>query len=266
MTPSLTPPPRKIVYPETDGLPIAENTKQYRWIVKVQGGIDSLFKNDPNVFVAGDLFWYPVEGDSQTRAAPDTMVVFGRSKGDRRSYRQWEEGGISPQVVFEVLSPSNRHAEMSRKFLFYERFGVEEYYIYDPDHHTLDGLMRKGELLVEIPEMNGWVSPRLGIRFEMDGEESVIYRPDGKPFRTFLEIAEDVEVADRRASWAEERADEERMARIQAQQRADSAQQRAEDARNQAEDALKQTEDARKQAEKFAEHLRKLGVDPVQLK
>jgi len=238
MTPSLTPPKRKIVYPETDGLPIAENTKQYRWIVKIQGGIDSLFKNDPNVFVAGDLFWYPVEGDNQTRAAPDTMVVFGRPKGDRRSYRQWEEGGIPPQVVFEVLSPSNRFAEMNRKFGFYERFGVEEYYIYDPDRHTLDGSIRKGETLVEIPEIYGWISPRLGIRFDMDAEELVIHRPDGKPFRTFLEITEDAEEADRRA-------EEERFARVQAQQRADSSEQLA---------------------ERFAEQLRKLGFDPDQLK
>jgi len=238
MTPSLTPPKRKIVYPETDGLPIAENTKQYRWIVKIQGGIDSLFKNDPNVFVAGDLFWYPVEGDNQTRAAPDTMVVFGRPKGDRRSYRQWEEGGIPPQVVFEVLSPSNRSPEMSRKFTFYEHHGVEEYYIYDPDRHTLDGSIRKGETLVEIPETNGWISPRLGIRFDMDAEELVIHRPDGKPFRTFLEITEDAEEADRRA-------EEERFARVQAQQRADSAEQLA---------------------ERFAEQLRKLGFDPDQLK
>ena len=36
------------------------------------------------------------------------MVVFGRPKGYRGSYRQWEEGGIAPQVVFEILSPGNR--------------------------------------------------------------------------------------------------------------------------------------------------------------
>jgi len=259
MTPSVTTPPHKIVYPESDGLPIADNTKQYRWIVKVQGGIDALFKDNPNVFVAGDLLWYPVEGDNLTRAAPDAMVAFGRPKGDRRSYRQWEEGGVAPQVVFEILSPGNRFAEMNRKFAFYERFGVEEYYIYDPDRHTLDGSIRKGEKLVEIPEMNGWTSPRLGIRFEMGGEELVIHRPDGKPFRTFVEIAEDAEEAERRTAAAEKRIEEaeqrsmeDRLARVQAQKRADHAEQRA--------------EDSKKQAEKFAEQLRKLGVDPDQLK
>ena len=45
------------------------------------------------------LLWYAVEGDNKIRQAPDAMVAFGRPKGYRGSYRQWEEGGIAPQVV-----------------------------------------------------------------------------------------------------------------------------------------------------------------------
>src|SRR5687768_4537540 len=124
----VTTPSKPIVYPESDGQPMAENTLQFRWIVTIQGGLDALFANDPNVFVAGDLLWYPVDGEPTIRQAPDAMVVFGRPKGERGSYRQWEEGGVAPQVVFEVLSPGNRAGEMTRKSLFYERYGVEEYY------------------------------------------------------------------------------------------------------------------------------------------
>ncbi len=83
---------RKIVYPDSDGQPMAENTLQYDWIVKITGGLRLLFANDPDVFVAGDLFWYPVEGRPDIRVAPDTLVVFGRPRGHRGSYRQWEEG------------------------------------------------------------------------------------------------------------------------------------------------------------------------------
>ena len=28
----------------------------------IQGGLDALFRDNPQVFVAGDLLWYPVEG------------------------------------------------------------------------------------------------------------------------------------------------------------------------------------------------------------
>ena len=127
----------QIIYPERDGQPMSDNTKQFRWIVTIQGGLDSLFAGDPSVFVAGDLLWYPVEGDNKTRIAPDAMVVFGRPKGDRGSYLQWREDNIPPQVVFEVLSPGNRLGEMLKKLKFYERYGVEEYYMYDPDHEDL---------------------------------------------------------------------------------------------------------------------------------
>ena len=73
------------------------------------------------------------------------MVAFGRPKGYRGSYKQWEEDGIAPQVVFEILSPGNRRDEMVRKFAFYERYGVEEYYIYDPDTGDLTaGSQRPG--------------------------------------------------------------------------------------------------------------------------
>src|SRR5512147_3173235 len=123
----------EIVYPESDGKPMADNTKQFRWIVTIQGGLDALFKDDPNVFVAGDLLWYPVEGKPSVRMAPDVLVVFGRPKGDRGSYQQWREDEIAPQVVFEVLSPGNSLVEMLEKLRFYERYGVEEFYIYDPD-------------------------------------------------------------------------------------------------------------------------------------
>src|SRR5207249_9185989 len=122
---------QEIVYPDSDGEPMADNTLQWEWVVTFKGGLDAVFQYDPNVFVAGDLLWYPVEGDPTIRTAPDAMVVFGRPKGDRGSYQQWREAGIAPQVVFEVLSPGNRPAEITRKLGFYERYGVEECYLYD---------------------------------------------------------------------------------------------------------------------------------------
>jgi len=111
----------QITYPQSDGQPMADNTKQFRWIVTIQGGLDALFRENPQVFVAGDLLWYPVEGHPEICMAPDVLVAFGRPKGDRGSYMQWEEGGIAPQVVFEIRSPGNTIAVMTRKFRFAER-------------------------------------------------------------------------------------------------------------------------------------------------
>ncbi len=105
-----------IIYPESDGQPMADNTKQFELIVLIKKNLDLIFANNPNVFVAGDLLWYPVEGKPNLRKAPDVMVAFGRPKGDRGSYLQWQEDNIPPQVVFEILSPDNTHREMIEKY------------------------------------------------------------------------------------------------------------------------------------------------------
>ncbi len=60
-----------IVYPESDGKPLAENTLKAQYIVYLFDGLRALFRDDPNVFIAADLFWYPVQGDPNIRTAPE---------------------------------------------------------------------------------------------------------------------------------------------------------------------------------------------------
>ncbi|NBD33338.1 MAG: hypothetical protein GVY17_10310 [Cyanobacteria bacterium] len=64
---------------------MADHTQPFRWIVLMKENLEQLFANDPQVFVAGNLLWYPVEGHPEIRVAPDVLVVFGRPKGDRGS-------------------------------------------------------------------------------------------------------------------------------------------------------------------------------------
>src|SRR5690349_10850905 len=115
-----------IFYPESDGLPMADNTKQARWIFVFFGGLLALYRARLDVFVAADHFWYPVKGEPNERIAPDVFVVFGRPKGDRSSYRQWEEGDVPVTIAFEVLSPGDTMSEMENKLDFYDRHGVRE--------------------------------------------------------------------------------------------------------------------------------------------
>lgn len=195
------------IYPESDGQSMADNTEQFRWIVTIKENLELLFASHPDVFVAGDLLWYPVEGSNTIRMAPDALVVIGRPKGKRGSYLQWREGNIAPQVVFEILSPGNTLKEMAKKLQFYDRYGVEEYYLYDPERGDFSGWCRSeaGSLDV-IEEPHDWISPRLGIRFNCADMELKIYRPDGQPFLTFLELDQRVKEAEQRAEIAEQRA------------------------------------------------------------
>lgn len=201
----------QIIYPDSDGKPMADNTKQFRWIVVIQQNLDWLFADDPNVFVAGDLLWYPIEGNNKICTAPDVMVIFGRPKGApagisfavRGLYKQWEENNLPPQVVFEILSPGNTQTEMEKKLLFYDRHNVEEYYLYNPDNDELRGWLRSEGYLDSIESIENWVSPRLGIRFSVSGEELQIYRPDGAKFLSYIEIAQKAQQAEQRAEQAE---------------------------------------------------------------
>lgn len=216
-------------FPDSDGKPMSDNTEQFRWIVLIKENLEILFADDPNVFVAGDLLWYPVRSRLAGSVAPDAMVVFGRPKGRRGSYKQWEENNIPPQVVFEILSPSNTAEEMEDKLEFYQLHGIEEYYLYDPDRIELKGWIRQGAILTRIPEMNGWTSPRLGIEFRLE-RELVIYRPDGRPFLSAIELD-----------------------------------QRAEQARQRAAALERSLEAERQRAQQLEDYLRSIGIDPDQI-
>jgi Uma2 family endonuclease len=214
MSATLPPVPRgPIHYPESDGEPMSDNTKQFQWIVVLFGNLAALFREAADVFVSGNQFWYPVAGEPETRQAPDVYVVFGRPKGHRPSYKQWEEGNVPMTVVFEILSPSNTGEEMVDKFAFYEEYGVEEYYIYNPDTNRLHVYVRRGEVLARVRQVRDIVSPRLGIRFDLSGSEMIVRRPDGQPFLTFEEL--------------QAARDKEQQQRLQAEQRAADAEQRA---------------------------------------
>lgn len=206
----------EIIYPDRDGNSISDNTKQFSWIVKIKENIELLCANDPNIFVAGDLLWYPVQGNNKLSQAPDVMIAIGRSKGYRGSYQQWKEENIAPQVVFEILSPGNRMGEMNRKFRFYEQYGVEEYYIYDPDREDFNAWIRVDDRLESIDFRGSFTSPLLEIRFELEENYGslVIYRPDGEPFMDFVDNARLRQDAIARADQAENRAT---MAETQAQ-------------------------------------------------
>lgn len=212
----------EITYPTSDGKPMAENTLQFEWIVLIKENCERLFADRPDVFVAGDLLWYPVEGRNTLCLAPDTMVSFGRPKGYRGSYQQWNEADIAPQVVFEILSPGNRLKEMAKKFEFYQTYGVEEYYLYDPDRNDLTGwLVGQDGYFRAIEEMNEWTSPRLGVRFCFNDGSLTLYGPDEKKFLSFTELSQRADQETQRADQETQRADREaqRVEQLMAQLR-----------------------------------------------
>ncbi|MDR3303141.1 MAG: Uma2 family endonuclease, partial [Treponema sp.] len=76
------------------------------------------------------LFPLPDQSDD-TVVAPDLIVVCNRAKLGRLSYN-----GV-PDLVVEILSPSTAWKDRGEKCALYERAGVKEYWIVDPQKKTV---------------------------------------------------------------------------------------------------------------------------------
>jgi len=140
------------------------------------------------VFVAGDLLWYPVEHDRRVRTAPGALVVFGRPKGHQGSDAQFIEGGVAPQVVFEVLSPKNSGPAMARKRAFYEQYGGG---VQRVRRTAWPGAWLAAPWRAAGAHRGdaGVGEPAAGVRFALEESELLLYGPDGRPFLTYAELA-----------------------------------------------------------------------------
>jgi hypothetical protein len=85
--------------------------------------------------------------------------------------------------------------------------------------------------------MNSWVSPRLGVRFQLTSDNLEIFAPSGERFLTFVELAQ-----------------------VREQER-----QRAEQERQRADEALAQLEQERQRYQALEALLRERGINPEQL-
>jgi len=62
---------------------------------------------------------------------PDIFVVCGEWKGTDNAYLG------APDMIVEILSTSNRKRDLVEKFLLYQKAGVREYWIADPEVKTV---------------------------------------------------------------------------------------------------------------------------------
>lgn len=211
-------------YPESDGKPMADSMGQAQWMNLLFDNLTHLYRDDANVLVATDLLWYPVRGRPDIVLAPDVMVIFGRPKYLRGSYRQFEEEGTPPQVVFEIVSESNTADEMTHKAAFYQRYGVREFYLYDHENGGFSVVLFTPEGAQTIAVESEWTSPLLGVRFVPKFRAPMeMYYPGDTPFRSFTDVHALMDFERQQRDVAREQRDAER-------ERADTEATRADDA------------------------------------
>jgi Uma2 family endonuclease len=252
-------------YPSTDGEPMAVSTLHFEWLVTIKENLEILTQ-EKNIFVAGDLLWYPVKGKVDICKAPDVMVAIGRPKGDRLSYLQWLEDDVAPQVVFEVYSKSNRRRKNKEDLLdFYEKYGVEEFYSYDPELNKFVVYIRQDNQLVPLEGLQKWVSPLLKIQFNWSGLAFEILHPDGERFARFEELERRNRYLKMQYAEVESLRQKERQWRVQMEKEAELAKKEAEVEKQNAKAAQQQAEAAAERNRILEEKLKSLGIDPDQL-
>jgi hypothetical protein len=81
-----------IHYPERNGKPMAETDVHIDVLIYLREALKDYFRDEPQVYVAGNMLLYYEEGNPAACVEPDIFVVQGVSKGERRTYKLWEEG------------------------------------------------------------------------------------------------------------------------------------------------------------------------------
>jgi Uma2 family endonuclease len=124
--------PETVIYPETDGQPMAESDLHRDLMLDLIAAARHHFRDVPEVYVSGNLLLYFEEGNPRVSVSPDFFVVRGIHKRRRRTFKLWEERK-GPEVVVELTSPSTHLEDLGRKRAVYESLGVKEYYLFDPE-------------------------------------------------------------------------------------------------------------------------------------
>ena len=200
-------------------------------------------------------------------AVPDIMVIDGWSEQDiyeQASYVIGEDGP-PPRAVFEIASPKTWRRDLEYKQKFYERGGVPNYFVFDPNRpQAWDEEWRKKGRLVgwqlneagdynELPMVNGQMwSKQLDSGLVVRNTDLQLYDAQSQLRLTSTE-------------YERQRAEGEHQRAEDTIRYAEYEHQRAEDERRRTEDERRRTEDERRRADKLEELLRRYVQNPEDL-
>lgn len=244
------------LYPETDGLPMAQNNVQAKTIMDLHHSLEQWYSHRANVAVEADLLINLKRGQRGSYVAPDVFVALGRPRRPRRSYLLWNEG--PPDFVMEIASPKTVDEDCGPKRGTYQRIGVQEYWQYDPDGGLLKPRLQ-GRTLVNgayqsLKPLNRQgvqlclCCPALALEFHFDGERLRLWDPRGK---TYLLTPAEAETARQKEARRRRAAESARDAAHERRRAAESAR----------DEALRQLDEERRQSAALKARLNRLSQE-----
>ena len=228
-------------YPDSDGRFLPENPLQAHAIIELRRSLGSHFAGGPPVVLEGDMFIYYEEGTLKS-IAPNVYVVLDHDLGNRPVYKLWEEGKPL-DFATDVISPSSDVNNNVENRALYERLGIGEYFVFQPDPERegprlVAYSLQRGRYVGLLPDGDGAIrSERLGVSLRSEGAKiRVRDLASGEDYPWAEEIDEEreadrkarrqaelrAEAAELRAEAAELRADTEAEARRKSDMRAET--------------------------------------------
>lgn len=165
----------EVFYPSEEIKKMGETDFHYRQIKLLFDMLELFFESRKDVYFASDIMFYYEEGNANRRFAPDLMICFGISNEKRRSYKLWEERSV-PAVIIEVASEATWEKDVTTKRRLFEKLGVVEYYVIDPEYKYLPQpllayRLEFGELVRQSIQNNRIFSETLNLELVNTGED-----------------------------------------------------------------------------------------------
>jgi Uma2 family endonuclease len=136
----------EILYPSSDGQPVAETDLHIEELLTFRSMMRLRYRERDDVYVAGNLLVYYEKGNPNARVAPDGFVVFGVPARNRRVFKTWQEQA-APSFVIEFTSRGTWLEDFGNKKALYAGLGVEEYFQFDPEADYLDPPLQAQRLI-----------------------------------------------------------------------------------------------------------------------
>jgi Uma2 family endonuclease len=218
--------------PTEDGEPLESNSHRMAMTALIQS-LKSAWAGRKDFFVGGNMFVYfsPYQITTEDYRGPDFFVVLDAIKKEekREVWKIWEEGGRKPNMVVELLSRTTKSFDLTHKKYIYEQIlQTEDYFVYDPlDPTYFRGWhLDKGHYQELQPNNKGWLwSNSLGLwvgrwegKIEDDPYTDIWLRFYDQDGQLLLLPSEKAQLE---AQQERQRADQERLEKEKAQQRAE---------------------------------------------
>lgn len=266
--------PARIVYPESDGLPMSESDATRDYLAYSVEVLRQYFQSRRQIYVSGNLFIYYEEGNPKAVCSPDVFVIFGVHNRKRRSYKTWQENQKLPSFILEVTSYTTKKQDEVEKPQLYASLGVTEYFQYDPTGDYLRPQLKGGRLVEGKYEPLPLEQTADGISFihssvlgldlqllspvksQVDALEVVPLPQELRYYdpETSLTLLTHAETEQERQRVAQER--------DAAQQERDTAQEELDAAQQELDIAQRERDAALLKSQRLTERLRELGLNP----